>query len=71
MYICDLCVHIASQIGITIFVDCGVWERRCGKTQMNDKKVDSKTKVQPIEDNKHGSDEKMNNNDDDIKSWGT
>merc|ERR1712028_99962 len=56
---------IASQIGITIFVDCGVWERLRGKKQKNDKKVDnSKTKVQPIKDNKSGSDEKMNNNED-------
>jgi hypothetical protein len=60
---------IASQIGITIFVDCGVWERIRGKKKKNDKKVDnSKTKVQPIEDNKSGSDEKMNNNEDDILS---
>ena len=27
---------IASQIGITIFVDCGVWERLCGKKQQKD-----------------------------------
>merc|ERR1711865_372070 len=60
---------IASQIGITIFVDCGVWERLRGKKQKKDKKVDnSKTKVQPIEDNRSGSDEKMNNNEDGILS---
>merc|ERR1712028_96199 len=55
---------IASQIGITIFVDCGVWEKLCVKKQKNNRK----TKVQPIEDNKPVSDEKMNSNEDDILS---
>merc|ERR1711865_627325 len=36
---------IASQIGITIFVDCGVWENRCAKDK--GKKEDA-TKVLPI-----------------------
>jgi len=36
---------IASQIGITIFVDCGVWEKRCAKDK--GKKEDA-TKVLPI-----------------------
>ena len=36
---------IASQIGITIFVDCGVWENRCAKD--GGKKEDA-TKVLPI-----------------------
>ena len=50
---------IASQIGITIFVDCGVWERLCGKKQQKDQKVDknNNTKVQPIEDAVSGSDQ--------------
>merc|ERR1711865_1327667 len=51
---------IASQIGITIFVDCGVWERCCGKKKKNDEDLNKsyKTKVQPIEDKLSGSDEK-------------
>merc|ERR1711865_623984 len=36
---------IVSQIGITVFIDCGVWERLCGK---EDKKNDDATKVLPI-----------------------
>merc|ERR1711865_613125 len=50
---------IASQIGITIFVDCGVWERLCGKKQQKDQKVDknNNTKVQPIEETVSGSDQ--------------
>merc|ERR1712166_1621830 len=51
---------IASQIGITIFVDCGVWEKCCGKKKKNDEDLNKsyKTKVQPIEDKLSGSDEK-------------
>ena len=51
---------IASQIGITIFVDCGVWERCCRKKKKNDEDLNKsyKTKVQPIEDKLSGSDEK-------------
>ena len=50
---------IASQIGITIFIDCGVWERLCGKKQQKDQKVDKnkKTKVQPIQETVSGSDQ--------------
>ena len=38
---------IASQIGITIFVDCGVWEKRCGKNK-NKTSNKGETKVLPI-----------------------
>jgi hypothetical protein len=50
-------LSIASQIGITIFIDCGVWERLCGKKQQKDQMVDKnkKTKVQPIQEIKSGS----------------
>jgi len=60
---------IASQIGITIFIDCGVWENQCGKKKLkkneNNKKEykNGKTKVQPIKNNE--------SNNDLIKSWGT
>ena len=59
---------IASQIGITIFIDCGVWENQCGKKELkqneNNKKEykNGKTKVQPI---------KNNESNNDLKSWGT
>ena len=39
---------IASQIGITIFVDCGVWEKRCGKNKNKKSNKDGETKVLPI-----------------------
>ena len=39
---------IASQIGITIFVDCGVWEKRCGKNENKKSNKVGETKVLPI-----------------------
>jgi hypothetical protein len=39
---------IASQIGITIFVDCGVWEKRCGKNKNKKSNKEGETKVLPI-----------------------
>ena len=39
---------IASQIGITIFVDCGVWEKRCRKNRNKKSNKEGETKVLPI-----------------------
>ena len=39
---------IASQIGITIFVDCGVWEKRCVKNKNKKSNKEGETKVLPI-----------------------
>ena len=69
-------VCIGSVVFIMVFVDCGLWQRLCGK-QMNKNNTNGKasaTQVQPIgsggiEKKINGKDEQENVNA--LKSWGT